>query len=113
MKEIRAIIQPGRLYPVMTAIRDLPGSPAFATSEIRGFPRGHADPLSRSHGIDAIDSFEMVRVECIVQDEEVEGVVEAIRRAAHTGAPGDGKIFVYDVEAAIAIRTGTRGPAAV
>lgn len=113
MKEIKAIIQRDRLYAVMTALRDLPEAPGFTMSEIRGFPRGHADPLSRSHGIDAIDSFEMMKIECVVSDEKAEIIVEAIRKAAHTGTGGDGKIFVYEVADAIAIRTGARGDEAV
>lgn len=113
MKEIKAIIQSGRLYPVITVLRDIPEAPGFTVSEVRGFPHGHADPLSRAHGIDAIDSLEMMKIECVVSDEKAEVVVEAIRKAAHTGTPGDGKIFVYDVADVIAIRTGARGEEAL
>lgn len=113
MKEIKAIIQSGRLYPVISALRDIPGTPGFTLSEIRGFHRGHADPLSRSHGIDAIDSSQMMKIECVVKDEKLELVLEAIRKAAHTGTHGDGKIFVYDVNDVIAIRTAARGEEAL
>lgn len=113
MKEIKAIIQPSRLYPVLTALRDIPEMPGFTVSELRGFPKGHADPQSRSHGIDAMDSFEMTKIECVVPDEIARAVVDAIARAAHTGNPGDGKIFVYDVEDAVKIRTGEHGEQAI
>lgn len=113
MKEIKAIIQPARLYSVLTALRDIPELPGVTVSEIRGFPRGHADPRSSSHGIDAVDSFDLVKVECVVPDEKVDAVVDAIARAARTGNPGDGKIFVLDVQDAVSIRTGKRGEDAI
>lgn len=113
MKEIKAIIQPARLYSVLTALRDIPDMPGFTVSEIRGFPRGHADPRSPSHGIDAVDSFELVKVECVVPDAKAYAVVDAVARTAHTGNPGDGKIFVTDVEDAVSIRTGERGEEAI
>jgi nitrogen regulatory protein PII len=109
MKEIKAVIQPSRLYSVVTALRDLPGLPGLTVSDVRAFPRGHAEPRARSHGIDAVDSFQMVKIECVVADEHAQVVVETISRAAHTGNPGDGKIFVYDIQDVVAIRTGLRG----
>jgi nitrogen regulatory protein P-II 1 len=113
MKEIKAIIQPSRLYSVLTALREIPGMPGLTVSEIRGFPRGHADPRSQAHGIDAMDSVEMVKIECVVPDERVSAVVDAITRAAHTGNPGDGKIFVSEVSNTVKIRTGEHGEQAI
>lgn len=106
MKQITAIIQPSRLYDVLDTLRDFAGAPGVVVTESRAFPRGHADPRSPSHGIDAIDSFPVVRLEAVVPDWLVASVVEKIRLAAHTGNPGDGKIFVLPVDDAIAIRTG-------
>jgi len=54
-----------------------------------------------------------VKVECVVADIPAEEVVEAIREAADTGEPGDGKIFVLPVESAVQVRTGIEGPDAV
>lgn len=113
MKEIKAIIQPGRLYTVLTALRDIPDMPGLTVSEIRGFPRGHADPRSPSHGIDAVDSIELAKVECVVPDQKADAVVNIIAGAAHTGNPGDGKIFVSDIQDAVKIRTGERGEKAI
>lgn len=113
MKQITAIIQPARLYSVLTALRDLPGMPGLTVSDVRGFARGHADPKSRSHGIDAVDSFEMTKIECVVPDEISSNVIETIAREAHTGNPRDGKIFVSDVQDVVGIRTGERGKEAV
>lgn len=115
MKQITAVIQASRLYEVLGALRNSAGAPGVIVTESRAFPRGHADPRSPSHGIDAIDSFPVVRLEVVLPDWLVASVVEKIRLAAHTGNPGDGKIFVSPVDDAIAIRTGihdgeTSGP---
>lgn len=112
MKEIKALIRPARLYHVIVAVRGLPGVPGLTVSEVRGFPRsGEQSP--RGNGIDLFDSFEMTKVECVVSDEAAPIVVETISRAAHTGNSGDGKIFVYDVEDAVKVRTGERGEEAI
>ena len=113
MKEIKAIIRPARLYAVLTALREIPGMPGFTMSEVRAFSGAHPDPRSRSHGIDAIDSFELTKIECVVDDEKATAVVDTIARAAHTGNPGDGKIFVYEVRDAVNIRTGEHGEKAI
>ena len=115
MKQITAVIQPSRLYEVLSALRDFAGAPGVVVTESRAFPRGHADPQSASHGIDAIDSFLVLRLETVVPDWLVTSIVERIRLAAHTGSPGDGKILVSPVDDSIAIRTGihdggTNGP---
>ena len=60
-----------------------------------------------------IDFLPKVKVEVVVEDSLVENVIEAIENAARTGRIGDGKIFVTDVEQAIRIRTGDRGPDAI
>ena len=113
MKEIKAIIRPARLYAVLTALREIPGMPGFTMSEVRAFSGAHPDPRSRSHGIDAIDSFELTKIESVVSDDKVSVVLEAIARAAHTGNPGDGKVFVYEVRDAVNIRTGEHGEKAI
>ncbi len=103
MKEIKAIIRPDRLYATLVALRDIPEMPGVFTSELRVFPRGHPATTSRSHGIDALDSFTMLKLQCIVADDLASAAVEAIRAAGRTGTPGDGKIFIYDVSDVIAI----------
>jgi nitrogen regulatory protein P-II 1 len=113
VKEIKAIVQSSALYPVLMAVRSIPDMPALLMSEVRVFPKGHPSPLSPSHGMDGLDSVQMLKLECIVPDEMCDAAVEAIRRAAHTGRPADGSIFIYDVEDAVKIRTGQRGGEAV
>ena len=113
MKEIKAVIQPARLYSVLMALRDIPSMPGFIVTDARAFPRGHPDARSRSHGIDALDSFELSRIECVVSDSLAPLVVEAISRSAHTGNPGDGKIVISVIEDIVKIRTGQHGEEAI
>jgi len=113
MKEIKALIRPPRLYEVIAAVRELAVAPGLTVSEVRGFPRSDEPSPKRSGGIDLFDSFEMTKIECVVPDEKAALLVETIARAAHTGNPGDGKIFISDVQDAVKIRTGERGRGAV
>ncbi len=113
MKEIKAIIQRSALYRVLMALRAIPDMPGLLMSELRAFPKGHPSVVSASHGMDALDSVEMLKLECIVPDEICAAAVEAIRQAAHTGGLGDGSIFIYDVEDVVRIRTGERGEEAI
>jgi nitrogen regulatory protein PII len=113
MKGIKALIRPPRLYDVIVAVREIAGAPGLTVSEVRGFPRSDEQLPKRSGGIDLFDSFEMTKVECVVPDEKVALLVETIARAAHTGNPGDGKIFTSDVQDAVKIRTGERGKEAI
>jgi nitrogen regulatory protein P-II 1 len=113
MKEIKAVIQPSKLYAVLTALRDIAGMPGLVVNDAQGFPRGHPDARSESHGIDALDSVELTMIECVVPDSIAPDVVDAIARAAHTGNPGDGKIVISDVVDIVEIRTGLRGEKAI
>lgn len=113
MKEIKALIQPSKLYDVVMALHRIQSMPGFIVSDIRGFPRGHADPESQSHEVDSIDSFEMMKVECVVPDSLAHLVVEAIALSAHTGNPRDGQIVISTVEDMVKIRTGQHGEEAV
>lgn len=113
MKEIKAFVQPTKLYTVLMALRDIPSMPGFIVSDVRGFPRGHPDSDSRSHGIDALDSLEMTKIECVVSDDLAPLVVETIAGAAHTGNTRDGKIVIGYVEDIVKIRTGQRGEDAI
>ena len=108
MKEIKAVIQPGKLYTVLTALRDIPSMPGFIVTDARAFPRGHPNARSESHGIDALDSFDAVKLECVVDDSLAQLVVKTIVDAAHTGNPGDGRVVVAEIEQIVVIRTGRR-----
>ena len=99
MKEIRAIIQPFMLERVINALHHINGLPAVTISTAHG--------VSVERG--AHDQVLKIKLEVMVPDEQVEQLVEAIQKAAHTGNPGDGRIFVLPVETTVKIRTGERG----
>lgn len=99
MKEIKAIIQPFMLERVINALHQIKGLPAVTISTAHG--------LSVERG--AFDQVAKTKLEIMVPDEQVEQLVEAIQKAAHTGNPGDGRIFVLPVETTVKIRTGERG----
>jgi len=107
MKEIKAIIRPHRLDAVLEALHARPELPGVTVSHIRGFGR----TAGRSKSEDAPVQYgatEMVKVECALNDEDVDIVIDLIQQAAHTGNVGDGKIVVVDVEHVVQIRTGAR-----
>ena len=82
-------------------------------TEVKGFGRqkGHTELYRGAEYV--IDFLPKVKIEVVVEENLVENVVEAIENAARTGRIGDGKIFVFDVEQAIRIRTGDRGADAI
>lgn len=98
MKEIKAIIQPFRLEAVIDALRGIKGLPAVTISTAHG--------LSVERG--PYDQVEKTKLEIIVPDDLVEPVVQTIQKAAHTGNPGDGRLFVIPIEQTVKIRTGER-----
>lgn len=106
MKEIKAIIRPHRLDAVLDALHSHPELPGVTVSTVRGFGRS----VGRTNGNAPVQygTTEMAKVECVVNDDQVEAVVDLIQQAAHTGNAGDGKILVFDVTHAVKIRTGSR-----
>lgn len=113
MKEIKAIIQPFMLTRVVTALHKIEGLPGITISEIKDFGKssGKKESIDTDEGI-----YEFVpknKIEIVVQDVLVELVVNTIQENAHTGNPGDGKIFVIEVENVIKIRTNERGIEAI
>jgi nitrogen regulatory protein PII len=85
----------------------------LTVSEVRGFGRqkGHKEQYRGAEY--TVDLVPKVKVEVVIGDAAVAAVVEAITRAARTGEIGDGKIFVYALEAVSRIRTGEKGEAAI
>jgi nitrogen regulatory protein PII len=98
MKLIRAIIQPHRQQVTLDALYQVEGVHGIAVQEI------HC--LSRHCTHDGPDI--NIQLEFMIPDSVVEPAVAAIQKAAHTGKPGDGRIFVIDIEYAVSIRTGER-----
>ena len=105
MKLVCAIIKPFKLDDVREAIADI-GVEGLTVTEVKGFGRqkGHTE-LYRGAEYQ-VDFLPKVKIELAVDDSMVEQPVEAITKAAQTGKIGDGKIFVFDVERVIRIRTG-------
>lgn len=112
MKQIVAVIKPFKLDDVREALGEA-GVHGLTVTEVKGFGRqkGHTELYRGAEYI--VDFLPKLKVETVVADDIAETAVEVIRRAAHTGKIGDGKIFVFDVEQVIRIRTGESGEAAV
>ncbi|MFD2178766.1 P-II family nitrogen regulator [Veronia pacifica] len=105
MKIINAIIKPFKLDDVREALSEV-GVDGMTVCEVKGFGRqkGHTE-LYRGAEYQ-VDFLPKVKLEIAVNSENVDEVIEAITKAAHTGKIGDGKIFVYDLQQALRIRTG-------
>lgn len=113
MKEIKAIIQPFLISKVVEALKLIPGLPGVTVSDVRGFGRAQAVGAAQTVAEGAVEYVKKSKLEVVVPDEMAEKVVEAIRRNAHTGNAGDGKIFVYRVDDVVRIRTGEHGDSAI
>ncbi len=112
MKKVEAIIKPFKLDEVKEALHDV-GVSGITVTEAKGFGRqkGHTELYRGAEYI--VDFLPKVRLEVVVDDNQVDRVVEAIATAARTGRIGDGKIFVSSIETAIRIRTGERDSDAI
>ncbi len=112
MKKIEAVIKPFKLDEVREALSDV-GVTGLTVTEVKGFGRqkGHTELYRGAEYV--VDFLPKVKLEIAVDDGLVDKVVEAVRSAANTGKIGDGKIFIYDLERAIRIRTGEIGPSAL
>ena len=105
MKKIEAMIKPFKLDDVRESLSDI-GISGMTITEVRGFGRqkGHTELYRGAEYM--VDFLPKVKLEVVVPDELVDQCIEAIIETAQTGKIGDGKIFVYNVERAIRIRTG-------
>src|SRR5574344_1660763 len=112
MKKIEAIIKPFKLDDVREALGDL-GISGMTVSEVKGFGRqkGHTELYRGAEYV--VDFLPKVKLDLVVQDDDVERCIEAITKSAHTGKIGDGKIFVTPVERVIRIRTGEENEEAI
>ena len=112
MKKVEAIVKPFKLDEVKEALQEL-GLQGLTVFEAKGFGRqkGHTE-LYRGAEY-AVDFLPKIKIELIVNDDEVEGVIEAIKSKAHTGRIGDGKIFISNIDEVIRIRTGEKGKKAI
>ncbi len=112
MKQITAVIKPFKLDDVKAALEVL-GVQGLTVSEVQGFGRqkGHTEVYRGAEY--TVDFVPKLKLEVVVDDDLAEKVEDAILTAARTEKIGDGKIFTYDVNTAVRIRTGERGPEAL
>jgi nitrogen regulatory protein PII len=108
MKLISAIIKPFKLDEVREALSEI-GVAGITVTEVKGFGRqkGHTELYRGAEYV--VDFLPKVKIEVAVDDAKLDGAIEAITKAAHTGKIGDGKVFVFTLSQAIRIRTGETG----
>ena len=112
MKLITAIIKPFKLDEVREALSEV-GVTGLTVTEVKGFGRqkGHTELYRGAEYV--VDFLPKVKVEAAVRADQIDQVIEAIEKSASTGKIGDGKIFVFDLEKVIRIRTGETDAAAL
>lgn len=108
MKKIEAVIRPFRIDDVREALAEI-GVKGMTLTEVKGYGRqkGHTEVYRGSEY--QIDFLPKIKLEVVVADKLADDAVNVIVKAAKTGQVGDGKIFVYDVEDAVRVRTGESG----
>jgi nitrogen regulatory protein P-II 2 len=112
MKLITAIIKPFKLDEVREALSAI-GVQGITVTEVKGFGRqkGHTELYRGAEYV--VDFLPKVKIEAAVSDALLERAIEAIENSARTGKIGDGKVFVYDLEQVVRIRTGETGNDAI
>lgn len=112
MKKIEAYIKPFKLDDIREVLTEI-GIVGMSISEVRGFGRQRGHTGRYGGGEYRVDFLPKVKIEVVVPDAEADAVIEAILKVARTGQVGDGKIFVFEVEEAIRIRTGEMNEEAI
>ncbi|MDG4552763.1 MAG: P-II family nitrogen regulator [Candidatus Competibacter sp.] len=112
MKLITAVIKPFKLDDVREALSEV-GAQGVTVTEVKGFGRqkGHTELYRGAEYV--VDFLPKIKIEVGVTDDLADRVVEVISRAANTGKVGDGKIFIFELDNAVRIRTGESGPEAL
>jgi len=113
MKLILAVIKPFKVPEVVDAVRTAPDFPGLTIFAVRGFGREKTAPHVHDRAEDLRDFTDHVACLVAAPNHMVSGVVERIRTIAHTGRPGDGKIFVLELEEVLRLGTGERDDAAL
>lgn len=112
MKKIECIIRPNKLDDVKEALNDF-GILGMTVTQVMGCGRqkGRTEVY---RGVELnINLLPKIKLEVVINDKELDQVIEVITKAARTGQIGDGKIFIFDVENAVRIRTGETGESAL
>jgi nitrogen regulatory protein P-II 1 len=112
VKLVVAVVKPHKLDEVKESLRDI-GVSGLTTTDVEGFgrQRGHTEVYRGAEY--QVDFVPKVKVEVLVADDQIQGVVDAITKAARTGKIGDGKIWIMPAEHVVRIRTGEMGPDAL
>mgnify|MGYP003382267259 CR=1 FL=1 len=112
MKMVTAVIKPFKLDEVREALSSI-GVQGITVTEVKGFGRqkGHTELYRGAEYV--VDFLPKVKLEIAVSDEVAEQAIDAIEAAARTGKIGDGKVFVFDLEQVVRIRTGETGKEAL
>jgi nitrogen regulatory protein P-II 1 len=112
MKLVTAVVKPHKWEDVRVALEAV-GITGMTVSEVSGYGRqkGHTEVYRGAEYEIAL--VPKIRIEIVVNDGDVDAVVEAITKSAHTGRIGDGKVWVQNVEAAVRVRTGDKDDAAI
>src|SRR5512139_2391849 len=108
MKKIEAIIKPFKLDEVKDSLNEI-GIQGMTVTEVKGFGRqkGHTELYRGAEYV--VDFIPKIKLEVVISDNLVSKVVDTIAQVAKTGKIGDGKIFVYQLDEVIRIRTGEHG----
>lgn len=109
MKLILAIIKPCKVTELVDAVETASGFPGMTIFPVRGFGREKTSPHEHSRAEDLRDFTDHSACLVAASDDRVPAIVECLRTTAHTGQPGDGKIFVLDLDDVVRIGTGERG----
>ena len=112
MKLVSAIIKPFKLQEVRESLVES-GVIGLTISEVKGYGRqkGHTEMYRGAEY--SVDTLPKMRLDILIDDENVESVIETITKSASTGKIGDGKIFVTNIEEIVRIRTGETGSDAI
>lgn len=112
MKLVVAIVKPFKVEDVKDALREV-GIAGLTVTEARGFgrQRGHTEVYRGAEY--QVDFVPKSRIEIMVDDPQVDGVIDAIVKSARTGKIGDGKVAILPLDDVVRIRTGERGPEAI
>ena len=112
MKKVEAIVRHFKLEDVKKALTEQ-GVQGMTVTEVRGFGRqkGHTEMYRGTEY--TVDFVPKIKIEVVVRDKDLHGVLDTIVRAAQTGQVGDGKIFVTNLSDVVRIRTGESGEGAI
>jgi nitrogen regulatory protein P-II 2 len=111
MKLITAVIKPFKLDDVRQAVADI-GIQGVTVTEVHGYGSQAGHEIYRG-AESRVDFLPKAKVEFAVDDSIAEQVMEAICNVARTGNPGDGKVWIFELEQALRVRTGETGPDAI